>query len=254
MLTVHAMTCGWMTMDLGSMLQGETGKIKIPVPSYLIKHPKGLVLYDTGLHKSMQTTPDDRLGILAPMFDIHFEENEDLAARLETLDVSVDDISYIVNSHLHFDHCGGNDAIPNAPIVVQKLELEAARTPEIAGTIGLFAQDWDHGHDFITVEGEHDIFGDGSVVCIPTPGHTPGHQSLQVTTNESVTVLAGDACYLRQSLEEMRLPALSFSPEQMLESFKLLKKLELKGATIFYGHDPKFWQALPAFPEPLALN
>ncbi len=251
MLTVHAMTCGWMTMDLDSMLAGETGKIKIPVPSYLIRHPKGLVLYDTGLHKSMQQTPDERLGIMASMFDIHFEENEDVAGRLAEHGVSVDDVTYIVNSHLHFDHCGGNDAIPNAPVVVQKNELEAAKTPEIAGKIGFFGQDWDHGHDFILADGEYDIFGDGSVVCIPTPGHTPGHQSLKIPTNDSVTVLAGDACYLRRSLEEMRLPARSYSPEQMMESFKVLKALEAKGARIFYGHDPEFWQSLPPLSEPI---
>ena len=249
MLTVHAMTCGWMTMDLGSMLEGETGKIKIPVPSYLIRHPRGLVLYDTGLHKSMQQTPDDRLGVLAPMFDIHYESNEDVAARLAALDVDVSDISYLVNSHLHFDHCGGNDAIPNSPIVVQRKELEAAKDPELAGTIGFFNQDWDHGHDFILADGEYDIFSDGSVVCIPTPGHTPGHQSLKLTTNNSVTVLAGDACYLRRSLEELRLPALSYSPEQMLASFEKLKALERQGAKIFYGHDPEFWASLPQFPE-----
>jgi N-acyl homoserine lactone hydrolase len=252
MLIVHAMTCGWMTMDLGAMLEGESGKIRIPVPSYLIRHPKGLVLYDTGLHKSMQTDADARLGVMAPMFDIHYESNEDVAARLEVIDVSVDDITWLVNSHLHFDHCGGNDAIPNAPIVVQRKELEAAKSPDIAGKIGLFSQDWDHGHDFVLADGELDIFSDGSVVCIPTPGHTPGHQSLKLTDESGVKVLTGDACYLRRSIEEMRLPARSFSPEQMLESFKLLKALEAKGATLFYGHDPAFWNDLPEFPKPLA--
>lgn len=251
MLTVHAMTCGWMTMDLGAMLKGEQGKIRIPVPSYLIRHPKGLALYDTGLHKSMQTSPDDRLGVLAPMFDIHYEQNEDVAARLAQLDVDVKDIAYLVNSHLHFDHCGGNDAIPNAPIVVQRAELEGAKNPEIAGTVGFFDQDWDHGHDFILADGEYDIFEDGTVVCIPTPGHTPGHQSLKITQNNAVTVLAGDACYLRRSLEEMWLPALTFDSDQMLESFKKLRELESQGARIFYGHDPDFWQALPKFPEPV---
>ena len=252
MLTLHAMTCGWMTIDLGAMLEGESGRIRIPVPSYLIRHPRGLVLYDTGLHKSMQTDADARLGVIARMFDIDYEPKEDVAARLEGLDVSVDDITWLVNSHLHFDHCGGNDAIPNAPIVVQRKELEAAKNADISGKIGFFSQDWDHGHDFVLADGEYDIFGDGSVVCIPTPGHTPGHQSLKLTDESGVKVLTGDACYLRRSLEEMRLPALPFSPEQMLESFNQLKALEAKGATLFYGHDPAFWNDLPEFPKPLA--
>lgn len=245
MISVHAMTCGWMTMDFGSMLEGETGKIRIPVPSFLIRHPRGLVLYDTGLHKSMQSAPDDRLGVLAPMFDIHYEAHEDVASRLAALGVDVDDITWLVNSHLHFDHCGGNDAIPNAPIVVQKQELAAAKDPDIAGRIGFFNQDWDHGHDFVLADGEYDIFGDGSVVCIPTPGHTPGHQSLQVTSDEGVVVLTGDACYLRKTIEDMHLPALAFSREQMLDSLKRLKQLEQRGARLIYGHDPELWQTLP---------
>lgn len=248
MISVHAMTCGWMTMDFGAMLKGESGKIRIPVPSFLIRHPKGLVLYDTGLHKSMQSTPDDRLGVMASMFDIHYEANEDVAARLAELGVGVDDISWLVNSHLHFDHCGGNDAIPNAPIVVQKQELAAAKDPDIAGRVGYFAQDWDHGHEFILADGEYDIFGDGSVVCIPTPGHTPGHQSLQVTSDTGTVVLTGDACYLRKTIEDMHLPAFAFSPEQMLDSLSRLKRLEQQGAQLIYGHDPDFWLTLP---EPL---
>ena len=251
MLTVHAMACGWMTMDYGALLKGETGKIRIPVPCYLIKHPNGLVLFDTGLHKSMQTDQEARLGVLAPMFDAHFEENEDIEARLAGLGVAVDDITWIVNSHLHFDHCGGNDAIPNAPIIVQRKELEGAKTPEVAGTVGFFEQDWDHGHEFVLADGEYDIFGDGSVVCIPTPGHTPGHQSLKITDNKTSMVLTGDACYLRQSIEQLHLPALAYSPEQMLKSFEKLRQLEAKGATLFYGHDPEFWNSLPQFPEPL---
>ncbi len=245
MISVHAMTCGWMTMDYGSMLEGETGKIRIPVPSFLIRHPKGLVLYDTGLHKSMQSAPDDRLGVLAPMFDIHYEANEDVAARLASFGVDVDDITFLVNSHLHFDHCGGNDAIPNAPIVVQKREMAAAKDPDVARRNGFFDQDWDHGHDFILADGEYDIFGDGSIVCIPTPGHTPGHQSLKVTSNMGMVVLTGDACYLRKTIEDMHLPSLVFSREQMLDSLRRLKDLEQSGAQLIYGHDPDLWANLP---------
>ncbi len=248
MVEVFAMTCGWITMDLNSIIRGNEGKLKIPVPGYLLKHPKGLVLFDTGLHKSMQTDAKGRLGVMAPLFDIDFEENEDIAARLAALDVDVNDIDYIVNSHLHFDHCGGNDAIPNSPVVVQRLELEAASNPDIARQVGFFNQDWDHGHDFILADGEYDIFGDGSIVCVPTPGHTPGHHSLKVKTEQGEVVLAGDACYLRKSLEDSHLPSLVFSEEQMLKSFETLRMLEKRGAKIYYGHDPEFWQTVPQAP------
>ncbi len=250
MINVYAMTCGWLTMSLTSLLRHETGMIKIPVPCYLIEHPKGRVLFDTGLHRDMIDQPEARLGILAPYFEPHYEEGEDLATRLAELDLSVDDIDFVINSHLHFDHCGGNAAIPNSPVILQKAELDVAKT-DLGEQIGLFKQDWDLGHDLIAVDGEHDVFGDGNVVCIPTHGHTPGHQSLRVRLPQGDIVLAGDACYMRKSLEELHLPQNVFDEDKSLDSIRLLADLQRKGARIYYGHDPEFWKSVPQSPVAL---
>jgi glyoxylase-like metal-dependent hydrolase (beta-lactamase superfamily II) len=98
------------------------------------------------------------------------------------------------------------------------------------------------------IDGEHDLFGDGRVVCIPTYGHTPGHQSLRVRLDTQEIVLTADACYLRRTLEEMLLPTVAHDREAMLASLRQLRRLQERGARIFYGHDPEFWATVPQAP------
>jgi hypothetical protein len=103
-----------------------------------------------------------------------------VSARLEAIDRDPSKIDLIINSHFHFDHVGGNALIPNATMLVQRCEWEAGMDPEMAARRGFNSRDFDLGHKLRLVDGEHDVFGDGSVVCLPTHGHTPGHQSLRL--------------------------------------------------------------------------
>jgi glyoxylase-like metal-dependent hydrolase (beta-lactamase superfamily II) len=245
---LYAMTCGWLTGRKALFLAGAEGRLRVPVPSYLIEHPKGRVIFDSGMHLGAQTDVAATLGRSASLFDVEFRPGEELRARLEALQVDVDSIRYLVNSHLHFDHAGGNAQIPNAQLVVQRREWEAGNEPDLVEKNFFDPRDYDLGHDVKTVEGEHDLFGDGSVVCLPTHGHTPGHQSLRVRLAGGDVVLCGDACYLRQSLEDMHLPAVIFDRDQMRASLETLRGLQRAGARIFYGHDPDFWSAVPQAP------
>ncbi len=248
MVKLYAMTCGWLTMNLRAMLEGEEGIIKVPVPSFLIDHPKGKVLFDSGLHKTIQRDPAARLGGLAKAFRFFYAPGEDIAARLAAIGVEVGQIDYLVTSHLHFDHVGGNEAVPNACLVIQKREWEAALDPELAHMNGFMAQDYDLGHDRLEADGEHDLFGDGAVVCVPTSGHTPGHQSLKPMTAGGAVLLTGDACYFRRTLENMHLPKVVFDRTQMRASLEAIRALQVRGARIFYGHDPEFWETVPQAP------
>lgn len=90
------------------------------------------------------------------------------------------------------------------------------------------------------VEGEHDLFGDGAIVTVPTFGHTPGHQSLKVLLPAGDVVLAADAWYFKRTLDDLHLPKLVHNRAQMLDSLPLLRRLRGAGARIFYGHDPSF--------------
>ena len=246
---VYAMTCGWLTSNLSMMLAGKTGKIRFPVPAYLIDHPRGYVLFDTGLNPQCQHDVRGRIGFMADLFQVEFRPGEDIRSRLEALDIDANKIEYLVNSHLHFDHTGGNELVPNAKIIIQKREWEAGHTPEFINANGYSAADYDHGHLIQQVNGEHDVFGDGRIGTLPTFGHTPGHQSLKVQLDSGTVVLTADACYLKETLTNLHLPQLVHDRAQMLNSLLMLRKLQKAGARIFYGHDPQFWAQLPQAPR-----
>lgn len=250
---LFAMTCGWLTMPMPMLLHGTKGTLKIPIPAYFIRHPKGTAIFDSGMSLRVQAHGAKALGPLEPYFGVHFEPNEEISARLAQADMAADKIDYLISSHLHFDHCGGNELVPNARWVVQKREWEAANIPESIAANHYNREDFDHGHDRIEADGEHDLFGDGAVRCIPTHGHTPGHQSLVVETDSGPVVLCGDACYLRKTIEDMHLPASSAVHDdvQMRESLERLRTLQRAGARLMFGHDPEFWRDVPQAPLPI---
>src|SRR5271169_3821480 len=248
-LSLYALTCGHLTGDFGRLMEGETGDITVPIPVFLIEHPKGRALFDTGLHPDCQHDPVGRLGErMTNLFKVGFRPGEEVSARLEAIDRDPARIDLIINSHFHFDHVGGNALIPNATMVVQRCEWDARTDPDIAVPHGFDPRDFDIGHKLRLVDGEYDVFGDGSVVCLPTHGHTPGHQSLRLRLDRGEVVLAGDACYFCQTLRERRLPRYVFDREAMLASLDRLEALEKGGARMFFGHDPAFWRSVPQAP------
>jgi N-acyl homoserine lactone hydrolase len=246
-LKLYALTCGWLTGNLGRLMEGGEGEVELPIPAYLIEHPKGTALFDTGLHPDCQRDPAARVGPrLAQLFKFRYGPGEDVASRLVALGREPAKIDIVINSHLHFDHVGGNALIPNATVVVQRREWQAGMDPDIAAQRGFDRKDFDLGHQVREIEGEHDLFGDGSVVCLPTYGHTPGHQSLKLRLASGEVVLAADSCYFCRTLRERRLPRYAHDHQAMHASLDRLAQLEAAGARIFFGHDGEFWKDAPA--------
>lgn len=245
-MRLHAFTCGWLTGPTALFLDGEHGQVRVPVPAFLIEHPKGSVLFDTGLHPDLRGDPRGRLGFLADVFACELAPGDDVAARVAALGADPGRVRQVILSHLHFDHAGGLATLPNARIVVQRREWEAGHDPDVAASVGFAAHDYDHGHEIQLVDGEHDLFGDGRVVCLPTHGHTPGHQSLRVRLDGGDVVLTADACYLRRTMDADHLPPQPYDREAMLASLARLRALRERGARIVYGHDADAWAALPA--------
>lgn len=235
---VIAFTVGWLTLPLSFFLDGEDGKIKVPCTAFLIRHPaKGLALFDTGLGPRFERPAGTSAKGLADL-----EDDGTMGARLTAIGVDPADIRWIINSHLHSDHAGGNVYFPNASVIVQSAELDYAR----AGTDRAYhGPEFDLGQPFVRVNGEHDMFGDGSVVLFPSPGHTPGHQCARVRTASGSVVLAADCCNLKRSLDEMRLPDHVFNADQAMDTLRVLKSMRDQGTRIFYGHDPEFWDTIP---------
>lgn len=248
-IELYTMTCGWLTMPFPFFLPGGSGMLAVPIPSYLIRHPRGTVLFDTGLEADLQIEDqakrDEILGTAFPIIP-DFKPGEGVGERLRAFGVDPERIDFVINSHLHFDHCGGNAQIPNARLVVQRREWSAGSTPELAAANGYQPRHYDLGHDRMEVDGEHDLFDDGSVILVPTFGHTPGHQSLKVKLKDGDVMLTADACYMRQALDEMLLPdpIAVRDPEAMLENFRKLKAYESAGVLMLFGHDPDQWPHL----------
>ncbi|GIF71941.1 MBL fold metallo-hydrolase [Asanoa siamensis] len=147
-----------------------------PVYGYLVRRPEGLLLFDTG----MGSHPD---------VDAHYRPTRrPLDEALAHAGVTTEDVTVVVNCHLHFDHCGANPSFRNKPIVVQRTELESARStpdytlPELV--------DFDGAH-YLEISGETELWP--GVWIIPTPGHTDGHQSVAVRRDDGTVILAGQA-------------------------------------------------------------
>lgn len=235
---------GRLTASL-TIITGEDDIATLPIPSWLIEHPQGLVLFDTGLHPDLQHSTD-RIGRSARFFQPDFPAGEELGARLTAAGVRPSDITHIIFSHLHFDHVGGTAEIPDARIVVQGDEWTAGNDPRLIEKGAYMPDDYVLGHDVQTITGLHDLFGDGTVVCVPTPGHTIGHQSLRVELESGPVVLTGDCIYFDHMLAEMRVPNFGYDTDQQRASMLELQRLrDDEGCRLLYGHDVDQFRTLP---------
>jgi glyoxylase-like metal-dependent hydrolase (beta-lactamase superfamily II) len=256
MVQIYALCVGYLELDRASMLSDLTPGMPwtVPVSSYLVVHPQGRLLFDTGVHCQSITDPIGRMGEeRAHRIRIRSQVGDDVVSQLARAGLQPDDITYVVNSHLHFDHCGGNEFFPHATFLVQKPEMEAAHRPGGVESYNPSLIDFDHPLHYQLVDGEYDVFGDGKVLLIPTYGHTPGHQSLLVRVSKGTQmVFTADACYTRENLDRDVLPRVLWHAETMSHSLATLRHLRDKqGATLFYGHDPDQWHAIRRVPAPL---
>jgi glyoxylase-like metal-dependent hydrolase (beta-lactamase superfamily II) len=250
---------GYLELDVALMLPDREAGARwtVPVPAFLVVHATGRLLFDTGVHRAAITDPIGRLGARrASRFGMRSRPGDDVVSQLALLGLGPDDITHVANSHFHFDHCGGNEFFPQATFLVQRAELLAARDPAILAEKRYVPspEDFEHPLPYRPVDGEHDVFGDGTVVLIPTPGHTPGHQSLRVRRGTGGDlVLAADACYTRENMDRALLPAVVWDAAEMARSLGRLRALrDREGATIVFGHDPAQWQELAHAPAALA--
>jgi len=236
-------TCGSFQAPLTFFLGGSDNSfLTSPIPAYLIRHAtKGLALFDTGLGLRYRRAMDE---VLAPNeAGYNFRESDEFAARLRAADIDPADVRWVINSHLHADHCGGNASFPNATVVVQRQELDFARD-RLDGSL-YSADDFETGQPFLRVDGEHDLFGDGTLILFPTYGHTPGHQSARVRLASGDVVLTSDCCYLSRNIDQMAVSPSNFDKEASFDVLRRLKAIRDGGARMFFGHDPDQWHDIP---------
>jgi N-acyl homoserine lactone hydrolase len=256
MLKIFALCGGYLELARESMIpDAPPSRWTVPIECFLIVHPRGRLLFDTGLHCETRTSMLGRYGEeRARRFGVHSGKDDDVVSQLTRLNLAPADVPYVANSHWHFDHCGGNEFFPEATILVQKREMDAARSPEVLaqGRYRPSPLDFEHPLRYQAVDGEHDVFGDGTVVLFPTYGHTPGHQSLRVRSGRELLVFTADACYTRENMDRDVLPTVVWDETEMAHSLRRLRDLRDKqGARTLYGHDPAQWDTLPRAPTPV---
>ena len=229
------------------MTPGE--RVTVPVPFYVIEHPEGVALFDCGVPEAMFQPGDNYLDALRKDdLDVSLDPDATLKRHLERLEIDPARVRFVVVSHLHFDHAGGLRDLPNATLVVQRREWEAGFDREVANHFGLRRRYFDFGHALRLVDGEDDLFGDGSVKLLPSYGHTPGHQSARVRSEAGDHILVGDACYHCEVVETRRFPEYS-DHEAMNRSLDHLLSLRNPETVMVFGHDPVQWGERPVLPS-----
>jgi N-acyl homoserine lactone hydrolase len=154
-----------------------------------------------------------------------------LAGELARLDVKPGDVKYLAVSHTHPDHIGNVELFPQVMLLVQKAEYD---WPNQDGS-----PRFKPSHPVTKLEGDHDVFGDGSVMLISTPGHTPGHQSLLVRLKQTGAVLlSGDAVHLKDNWDARRVPAINVDKEKTSASMQRMSDLMTQyNAQLWINHD-----------------
>ena len=219
----------------------------VPVPFFLIDHPKGRVLFDTGNAAEVAYDADRHWGIATKAYLPHMKPQEFVVPQLMSIGIAPEQIDIVVLSHLHLDHAGGVGCFPNARYIVQKTELEWAYHPDDNQKAAYIRQDFDKPVDWWPLNGwdddGFDLFGDGQIQIWFTPGHTPGHQSLFIRLDDMGEILlAADSCYTDEILDQEIVPGLVWNREVALQTIRRLKMArDQQNIKIIAGHDPKAW-------------
>jgi glyoxylase-like metal-dependent hydrolase (beta-lactamase superfamily II) len=221
----------------------------VPVPFYLVRHPDGDVLVDGGNPVAVARDARAHWGELADALEASMSEEDHCAPQLARL--GVDSVPMIVQTHLHADHTGALGHFPDAEVIVHARELAAARAVDRPVGGGYVRADYDRPDiRWRTVEGDHDVFADGRVRLLETPGHAAGHLSLLITLDETGPVLlTADAADNHWQWEGRAEPRGWHSPEQARTSIDRLRGVAGDtGALLVFGHDPQNWAGLRRAP------
>jgi len=263
-IKLYVFSSGALTIGKGVLQNNApmTPEIQVPVGFFVVTHPKGNVLFDTGNNDKIITDPSYWGAAFTALKPVNTPEVA-IDTQLQKIGLRPDDIKYVVVSHLHLDHGGNVAKFPNSTLVVQRSEIQNAFWPA-SGTGGpymigdflpLRAPNADNPNavKMVQLEGDMDLFADGTVVVKRWVGHTPGSQMMTVRLkNKGLTILTGDNVYFRENVEKNLPPniVLAYSPSGILTAYEWIRyQMATEKADFFTAHDPDAFKAMKKAPE-----
>lgn len=218
--------------------------IELPVSCYLLRHPQGNVLFDTGCHPSVTEDPEARWGSMAKAMVPIGGPQDNLLSELRTVGLDPEDIDLVVNSHFHSDHCGCNEFFRKATVLCHAEELANARQSDAVAR-GFLPVDWEQPMPIETFAGQRDVFGDGRIVLISVPGHTPGMIAGMIELpRDGNFLLASDSVALEANLHSDAMPKNTWNAELAARSLDEIRRIQASGFTVLFGHDDDQWKSL----------
>lgn len=238
-LRLYAFNCGSIdVLDL-SIFQPGIGKGEhktLTNSCYLVTHPKGTLLWDTGLSDELVKKPEG----ITFMDAFVFRSTKTLASQLNEIGYKPETITYLGTSHMHGDHVGNVNLFPRATLLMQKEEYDAAFGSE-PGKYGFDPVTYStlRSNPLQILEGDYDVFGDGTVIIKRMLGHTPGHQALYVKLPKSGNILlSGDLVHYTDNWVHKRVPVFNFDKEQSVKTMEDTEKfLKENHAVLWIQHD-----------------
>jgi N-acyl homoserine lactone hydrolase len=249
-IRLYAMDCGHLDFkdlsffsDTGDY-DGKSGSLADPC--FLIRHPKGILLWDTGLSPEFAKQGNPAAGISGGL-------DVPVTTQLQQAGLTPANITYVAFSHFHSDHTGNANLFASATWIINRDELAwatAAPGPQPPGIVDLATFSAYKSAKSKMIDGDYDVFGDGTVRILKAPGHTPGHQVLLLHLRKSgAVILGGDLYHFRHDREARLIMTLNTQRADTIASFDRIEKLAHNvHARLIVQHDPEDFKSLPKFP------
>jgi N-acyl homoserine lactone hydrolase len=232
----------------------------IPIPAFVVEHPgAGPILIDTGLHPCVAVDPGQNFGgVWKRLLKFRMSPEQGLREQLLARGIGHHDVGVVVMTHLHYDHASGVSEFPDPTYIISRAEWEAAAHGQ-AMRNGYIRSQFDYPFDWQTVDYDAadvdshatfgravDLFGDGSVRLLSTPGHTAGHQSVLLRLADREALLTADAAYLERTISDDVQPLITQDRHRFVRSLGEVRRWigQTSNALVITGHDREHWPRL----------
>ncbi|MFT3660757.1 MAG: N-acyl homoserine lactonase family protein [Gordonia sp. (in: high G+C Gram-positive bacteria)] len=244
--TLRALDGAFFTLPANLIVLGAPGMLTVPIPVYVIEHPEGLIVFDTGVAPEAWDDPRAVYGPLVDVFELTCPPENRIDVQFEKAGLAMEDVTHVILSHSHFDHTGGMYLFPQAKFYMSEEDLRYAFWPD-AFCAGFFRHEdieRTRGFDWHPINDDLDLFGDGGIRIMRTPGHTHGELSLLVELPSRKVLLTADAVHVRANMEQ-RVPCpVDLDTTAAIRSIERIRQVAAaERADVWVMHDPGDWEA-----------